>query len=461
MIGDLLKRLLAIGALALLLVPPLPLRAPLPAQAPGELRAGRGSLRAEGGRIVLHLAGTPYEMGYQQGALLGPQIRWLLGHAVYPSLLEKGLDGPWLIQATRLAAEQWPAPLWEEARGIADSAGVAPADIVLLNLWPDLLLGGAGWKQLDDNWRRSRRVNRTLADRPGLLVPAEVRLQRGLPALAPGPWPTSGQAGRRPGSGFWLAAWNDATADRRPLLAGLLEAYPAGPHPLLVERRPERGLASLGVALPGWVGLTAGLNEAQVAVLATMAPTRDRQLAGVPVPLLVRMALERSRESEQALRRLVRSPRVGGAQVLIASGAGGEREGAEGAMGVELSARLFRVLEPEPTETWLMTTPLPLSPELAELAGPRTAPWQEAQRVALDRVAAWLRLNRGFIDQEKSLALLTEMGGVSGETWVALVVQPSEGRLWIAQPAGTMPAPAAGFTSLELTADTSKPGPPD
>src|SRR3954451_17657904 len=41
-------------------------------------RCGEGFLEEVGGSRVLHLKGTPYEMGFQQGALLRDEIRELV-----------------------------------------------------------------------------------------------------------------------------------------------------------------------------------------------------------------------------------------------------------------------------------------------------------------------------------------------------------------------------------------------
>ena len=48
---------------------------PAPAQTKTTSRCGAGFLENHNGYRVLHLKGTPYEMGYQQGALLRDDIR--------------------------------------------------------------------------------------------------------------------------------------------------------------------------------------------------------------------------------------------------------------------------------------------------------------------------------------------------------------------------------------------------
>ncbi|GEM_PF-2798536 len=444
-VASILVRLLAAGALVLLLAPPLPISPPDPTPTATGQRYGRGQLNVERGRIRLRLAGTPYEMGYQQGVLLGPQIRWLLGDVVFPALMEQELDGPWLYQAARASARGWPSPLLEEAQGIADGAGITPAEVILLNMWPDLLTGGAEWRRNPPAWPLAAGLTANLAGRPaGRAVSFPVR--RGLPAVAPGPWPSGAPEGRRPGAGFGLAAWGDATADGRPIVAGVLDAYPGAPQPLFVERRPERGLASLGVALPGWVGLTAGLNEAGLALLAVTSPSSDRRLDGMPTALQARQALERARTGEEALRLLVGAPRAGGAQVLVASGP------EERAWSVELSARLFSVLAPE--RPWQLVTPLPVADTIRT---PLPPAYEAHQRRVLGRVAAWLRWNEGHISPANLSTFLVQTGQEDEEAWVALLIWPADGVLRVAQPAGVEPAPASGFVSYALEEPKSRP----
>lgn len=104
---------------------------------------------------VLHLYGTPYEMGYAHGQLLSPQIKQLYSE-LYPWIYEQieqsleflpqvvqnyiaefgvaaGLDFTWA--ATK---DFWPAHWQEEMQGLADGAGVPYSQVVQVHMFPEL-----------------------------------------------------------------------------------------------------------------------------------------------------------------------------------------------------------------------------------------------------------------------------------------------------------------------------------
>src|SRR3954454_7051719 len=92
-------------------------------------RCGAGFLENDNGYKVLHLKGTPYEMGYQQGALLRDDIRELVRFLfdVKARELKVEVGGVSLLNPKRaiggIAATQRkyvPARFHEELRGLAD-----------------------------------------------------------------------------------------------------------------------------------------------------------------------------------------------------------------------------------------------------------------------------------------------------------------------------------------------------
>src|SRR5689334_3608194 len=64
-----------VRAMVSMLLVVLAAAAPLRAETKTLARCGRGFLEEVDGYKVLHVKGTPYEMGYQQGALLRDDIR--------------------------------------------------------------------------------------------------------------------------------------------------------------------------------------------------------------------------------------------------------------------------------------------------------------------------------------------------------------------------------------------------
>ncbi len=97
---------------------------------------------SQGGLRVLELAGTPYQMGQQQGHALGSEIKTLLKRvAELPDSLpwRAGFELRSLADAERYFG---PAEL-EELRGIADGVGVHPGNVIAhnLSLAPDYAAG--------------------------------------------------------------------------------------------------------------------------------------------------------------------------------------------------------------------------------------------------------------------------------------------------------------------------------
>jgi isopenicillin-N N-acyltransferase like protein len=110
-------------------------------------RCGAGFLEEVDGYRVLHIKGEPYEMGYQQGALLRDDIREGIRFLfeVKAKELKVELAGLKLLDAKRaikgIASGQRkfvPERFFDEMRGIADGAGLDVQDVVIANFIPEL-----------------------------------------------------------------------------------------------------------------------------------------------------------------------------------------------------------------------------------------------------------------------------------------------------------------------------------
>ena len=110
-------------------------------------RCGKGFLEEVDGHLVVHVTGTPYEMGFQHGRLLRDRV-----HAVARHLLDvkaKDMSMEWagvkfaspvpIIQGIQLLQQRF-IPEWydEELRGVAEGSGVPLADIRVCNFIPEL-----------------------------------------------------------------------------------------------------------------------------------------------------------------------------------------------------------------------------------------------------------------------------------------------------------------------------------
>ena len=110
-------------------------------------RCGAGFLEEVDGYRVLHVKGEPYEMGYQQGALLRDDIRenvrFLFDVKAKELKVELGglklLDPKRAIQGIAAGQRKFvPERFFDEMRGIADGAGLDVQDIVIANFIPEL-----------------------------------------------------------------------------------------------------------------------------------------------------------------------------------------------------------------------------------------------------------------------------------------------------------------------------------
>jgi len=92
----------------------------------------RGQLRLVEDVPVLRLKGTPREMGYQHGAALKRQIRFL--HAEYYEAMIKRVVGDAAIEAWAKETEPFiPEAYREEMRGLAEGCGLSYEEILAVN----------------------------------------------------------------------------------------------------------------------------------------------------------------------------------------------------------------------------------------------------------------------------------------------------------------------------------------
>lgn len=206
---------------------------------------------------VLLLEGSPYARGRQHGQALRAAIR----QRVEARLAAWARTSQGTVPALPAAHALLPDDAWEQARGIADGAGVSLGDILLLNFWqPEE--GDAG----------------------GLLLTF-----------------------REPTSGV-------------PYL-GLVAPSPCRETVLLVHR-PAEGRAYALLGHPGEVGGLLGANEAGLAGAAQQAPTLDRRAWGLPAEIALAVGLAQATTADQAAGLAAQATRGGGGALLWVEGAG-------------------------------------------------------------------------------------------------------------------------------------------
>ncbi len=249
-------------------------------------RCGAGFLEEVDGYRVLHVKGEPYQMGYQQGALLRDDIRELVHFLFDVKAKEmkvelggiKLLDPKQVIKGIASRQRKYvPERFFEEMRGIADGAGMDVQDIVVANFIPELFHC----------------------------------------------------------SGFALSG--SATKDGTLYHGRILDYgcdWRLQEHAVLTIAEPRGKIPFVNVTYAGFVGSVTGMNAERVSI-GEMGGRGMGHWDGVPMALLVRMVLEEADTLDQAIATFRDQPRTCEYYYVIADGKSGK------AVGVEASWEAF------------------------------------------------------------------------------------------------------------------------
>ncbi|WP_417382326.1 C45 family autoproteolytic acyltransferase/hydolase [Gimesia sp.] len=224
---------------------------PVVASAQTIARCGAGWLEKIDGYYVLHLKGTHYEMGYQQGVLLKEDVR----KNMYNLLNEKGdttlIDlGPVKLKprqaietVVQIQKPYTPQKYVDEMRGLAAGAEIAYEDVRATNFIPEMFHC----------------------------------------------------------SGFSIA--NSATKDGT-LYHGRVLDYACDwglqDHAVLVVAEPKGGIPFVNVSYAGFIGSVTGMNMESVSI-GEMGGRGLGHWSGVPMAFLVREVLETAKDLDEAI----------------------------------------------------------------------------------------------------------------------------------------------------------------
>ncbi|HMO84378.1 MAG TPA: C45 family autoproteolytic acyltransferase/hydrolase [Lacipirellulaceae bacterium] len=275
-------------------------------------RHGQGWLEVIDGYPVLHLKGTPFEMGEQHGVLLRDHVReclqFVLQEKADANLVAAGplKLTPRMVLESIIAIQRPHVPdrYWEEMRGLAQGAGVDLTDLHAANFIPELFHC----------------------------------------------------------SGF--AVMNDATADGT-LYHGRVLDYGVDlrlqDHAVLIVAEPDGGVPYVNVGYAGFIGSVTGMNAEQISI-GEMGGGGLGHWDGVPMALLVRQVIESARDLDQALAVFRDQPRTCEYFFVIADGKTNE------AVAIEASWNRFSVIRPGQADTRL---PRPVKDAVLLSAGTR------------------------------------------------------------------------------------------
>jgi hypothetical protein len=244
-------------------------------------RCGEGWLEEVDGYRVLHVKGTPYQMGYQQGALLKndihEQVRFLFDVKakelkVDVAGVQLKPDPKVLIAAIAESQRKFvPARFFEELQGVADGSGISREEIIVANFIPEMFHC----------------------------------------------------------SGFALSG--SATKDGTLYHGRILDYgcdWRLQEHAVLTVAEPEGRIPFVNVTYAGFIGSVTGMNAQQVSI-GEMGGAGRGHWAGVPMAILVRMVLEEAKDLDEAIAVFRDHPRTCEYFYVIADGKTGQGVGME------------------------------------------------------------------------------------------------------------------------------------
>jgi hypothetical protein len=261
-------------------------------------RCGQGWLEEIDGYAVLHLQGSPYEMGYQHGALLRDRAKANLGNILAMDDDKKVELGPIEVRPTDaiktilgIQKEFVPEQYFEELRGLAEGSGIPLADVQVANFIPELFHC----------------------------------------------------------SGF--AIMNSATKDGTLYHGRVLDYaidWGLQDHAVVIVYEPDGGIPFVNVSYAGFVGCVTGMNARGVSI-GEMGGGGQGHWQGMPMALLVRDALARAETLDQALAIFEKTPRTCQYFYVVADGKTNQ------AVGMEASWNVFSVVRPGESHPLLPT----------------------------------------------------------------------------------------------------------
>ncbi len=243
-------------------------------------RCGKGFLEEVGGHKVLHVAGTPYEMGFQHGVLLKDNVHSMVRYLLDVKSKDMTMEWngvkfltPQRVIAGIQATQKKFIPEWysEELRGLADGSGVPLADVAACNFIPELFHC----------------------------------------------------------SGFALSG--AATANGEVYHGRVLDYgidWKLQEHPVLMVAKPDGKIPFLNVTYAGFIGSVTGMNAEKVS-LGEMGGRGLGKWKGVPMAVLMRWALQEAKTLEEAIAVFRDNPRTCEYYYVIADGKTGKAVGME------------------------------------------------------------------------------------------------------------------------------------
>jgi len=363
------------------------------------------------GMPVLVLHGSPYEMGYQHGALLQERVHASVKNvmAFADRELKIPFVGKWMIR--KRLDQTWvrmvpfiPLDVKQELQGLADGAGIPLETLRRVHALPELM-------------------STTCAS---------------------------------------FAAFGNATKDQRMIQARNLDwaiQSDVQRYAALFVCHPAGKKAFVSVGWLGFIGVISGINERGISVAEIGADTADASLKGLPMPFLLKRILEEGDDLEEAVRIVRTSPRTGGYNYLFADAFSHRAAALET---TRSQVALFWADE-EPAAAYALSVPntifradWALDPAVRDLQtcsrgnpkapGPESPVGSTAYDVRYFGTGTLLRSFQGRIDPEIAMAIARAVAPASNIQSVVFAYP----ELWIATAKGRQPAAVGIYRRVDL-----------
>jgi hypothetical protein len=229
-----------------------------------------GYLEEKNGVKILHVSGSYYEMGYQQGYFLSEEIKQNI-RAALNYAYDSGITVEQLKNAWNSTEEYMSQDIIDEFRGIADGGGISFYEMNYINLIPEIY-------------------------------------HTDFPQMC---------------SGF--AAWGSATSDGKLIhtyssdITLMVKDPVSDKRPqenlIMVVRTPEGGYASMYPAYAGYYGY-GGINEQGISVCVQVSYSDSTTYKGMPIKYRVQLALDKASNIQEAID-IIASNKTIGFNVII------------------------------------------------------------------------------------------------------------------------------------------------
>lgn len=259
-----------------------------------EIRSRARLFRTDDGRIrVLVTKGTPYERGYQHGAILRAEVQDNLNY-MYESAIDKFRSAELFTEAYERARPFIPQEYVDEMHGLAHGARMPIEVIHAIHILPSIT-----------EWGGKKRLKAIIKE----MMAGELGTSCSNFSVA-GP-----------------ASLDGNLYSVRILDWGLHSISKLHEYPLLTVSIPEKGHASVNVGWVGFLGAISGMNS-QGITLGEMGydDPPNETLRGRPMPFLLRDVLSYSRNLSEVRKIVTESPGDNSFIFLMSDGKSGESE---------------------------------------------------------------------------------------------------------------------------------------